>query len=400
MSPRLFWVSGIDFDTTLDKATWVETAKHLVQSGWEVTLIGEGQARECNEEGVVMLSLPRSKRYLVGQALYHWRILRILARERSRADIILFHQLSALWLMPLRLLKWRRGQRPLLVMDTRDLIDTVAGDWKARLRRSYFDLAHYVAGWWVDGQTTITQRMAELVRISPNKLWGIWPSGVTVGDFSVAQRQRIWPDDGEPIVLVYIGSLLEKRNLLPLCQAVARANREGMSFEFHIYGDGAARPALAKCAEEARDGIYIHAPVPHVEVPKLLAAAHLGVTSLPFESDRKYQASSPIKLFEYMAAGMPILATRNVCHLDVVGEHPFAFWIAEVSEDAMQQALYNVWQQRDQLAELGDLAAAQAGYWSWRAAAEKLEQALHYGMGLTEENQADVQRASASQGMD
>ena len=56
----------------------------------------------------------------------------------------------------------------------------------------------------------------------------------------------------------------------------------------------------------------------------MLAAADIGVTSLPSPDDVKYEASSPLKLFEYMAAGLPVLATSNRCHTDVVGAGGYA----------------------------------------------------------------------------
>ena len=40
---------------------------------------------------------------------------------------------------------------------------------------------------------------------------------------------------------------------------------------------------------------------PHDQIPEVLARAHVGV--LPFPDEEKFRVSSPIKLFEYMAAG-------------------------------------------------------------------------------------------------
>ena len=51
----------------------------------------------------------------------------------------------------------------------------------------------------------------------------------------------------------------------------------------------------------------------------------LGRTTFPGEFD--FPVSSPIKLFEYLAAGLPILATRIDCHTNVVGNADCAVWL-------------------------------------------------------------------------
>ncbi|RIK24389.1 MAG: hypothetical protein DCC51_00260 [Anaerolineae bacterium] len=112
----------------------------------------------------------------------------------------------------------------------------------------------------------------------------------------------------------------------------------------------------------------------------MLAQAHVGVTSLPEVDDIKYEASSPIKLFEYMAAGMPVLATSNKCHTDVVGDGRYAFWADDVSEETLLATLRLVWAERDQLAQLGREAQSDVLAWTYAANAAKLKAALVYGL--------------------
>jgi hypothetical protein len=100
---------------------------------------------------------------------------------------------------------------------------------------------------------------------------------------------------------------------------------------------------------------------------------------LPDPNDGKYDASSPIKLFEYLAAGLPILATSNQCHTDVVGNGRYAFWVTQISEEAFLGALRDIWQERKNLPAFGWEAMAAAQGWTWAAAAKKLQAALVYG---------------------
>lgn len=377
--PRLFWVSPIT-PSKLDTTTWVDTTRELRRQGMDVTLVAAGPAGPCQYNGVDVLNIPRPNIYLLGQVLFHLNVLRYLLPRRLSYDVVLFHQISAVWLLPLRLLGRRR---PLLVMDSRDIVDLEQGNLKARLRTAWFRMVYWLSERFLDGQTVITPRMADLVGVKPEQLWGIWPSGVDVESFAAARRDRRWPASGKPVHMVYVGIFLAKRNLVPLIRAVQRANDEGMSFVLSLFGDGPLRPEMEALAAGSGGAVRVERPVPHEKIPAVLSQALVGVTSLPDPGDAKYEASSPIKLFEYMAAGMPVLATDSKCHTDVVGDGRFAFWAHGTSEEAILAALRELWAQRQELRLLGSEAAAAAQAWTWSAAARKLNNAIHYGVSHT-----------------
>jgi len=377
---RLLWVHAASLQSALDSATWVETTRHLRHLGWDVILIGEGPRGRHEVAGVDIYCLPKPDRYLWGTIAFHLGLVRFILGSEGAIDIILFHQMSALWLLPLRQLNRLLGRkRPVFVMDTRDL-PTTEGGVKNRLRTAYFNFVHWSTNRFADGQTVITPRMAELVDVPGTKLWGIWPSGVDIARFSAAREGRRWPTGDESVRLCYVGKLHLERNLLPLCEAVKAANASGPRFHLSLVGKGPHEVVLRRVAEDSQGGISIEEPVPHEKIPELLHDYHVGVTSLPEPDDVKFQASSPIKLFEYMAAGMPILSTANPCHTDVIGNHDVAFWANEATSDAIINALDAIWADRSRLEQLGQESFSLADMWTWQSAAEKLEAALSYGI--------------------
>ena len=183
---------------------------------------------------------------------------------------------------------------------------------------------------------------------------------------------------GKSVPIIYIGSLYKERNVLTFCRAIVAACKRGMDFTLTIIGSGDELPDLHAFASISDGRVRILAPVPHGEVPLILAGACVGV--LPFPDEEKFRVSSPIKLFEYMAAGMPILATRIVCHTDVVGGGAYAFWADGSDEAAMVAALESCWTERDRLQELGNLASEAAANWTWAASAQKISDALILGL--------------------
>lgn len=379
-APRLLWVHAAPLLSALDGATWIETTRHLRNMGWDVVLLGEGPRGAHVVDGVEIQCRPKSGKYVIGTALFHLSVLSMTIRHFSEIDILLFHQMSAIWLFPLKLLRMVMGQAyPKFVMDTRDLPTTEKG-FKKHLRSAYFTFVHWLANHVADGQTAITHRMVELVDIPADNLWGIWPSGVEVERFSSAQDGRIWPQDDQPIRLCYVGKLHMERNLLPLCEAVKNANTNQQYFQLDLVGKGPHEDVFRRLAAEPETGIAVLDPVPHDQVPNILREAHIGVTSLPEPGDKKFQASSPIKLFEYMAAGLPILSTSNPCHTDVVGNGQYAFWADAATSSAVQNALAQAQANEYRLSQLGEEAFAEADNWSWRASAAKLSEALATGL--------------------
>jgi glycosyltransferase involved in cell wall biosynthesis len=151
-----------------------------------------------------------------------------------------------------------------------------------------------------------------------------------------------------------------------------------MDFRLTLLGDGTARRELEEAAAGSAGKVCVLPPVPHTEVPHALATAHAGV--LPFPDEEKFRVSSPIKLFEYMAAGLPILATRIACHTDVLGNSRFVFWAEPADAEGMLAALHLMWQRRDRLPAMGAEAALAARGWTWEESARKLKTALEAGL--------------------
>lgn len=379
--PHLVWVYPGSLTDVLHSATWLETTRELRQLGWHVTLVTAGPAGQQHIRGVEVFCIPMPQVYLLRQVVYHIRLLGLLALEWATTDVILFESMSAPWILPLRPVRRLTGRRrPLLVMDTRTIHMTPESkeNRKDRLRGAFQKLMERLANRWADGRLAITQRMARTVRIPPERLWGVWPSGVDLEQFASARMTRRWPLLEEPIHLVYIGVLHYERNLMTLSRAVEKANTEGMAFILSLFGDGTERADLEEFAAQTAGRIRVVPPLPHDQVWKVLAQAHVGI--LPYLDDEKFRVSSPIKLFEYMAAGLPILASRIACHTDVVGDGEYAFWAEQADVPGLLAALRLAWQNRESLTKMGSQAAPAAQAWTWHESAKKLKLSLEYGL--------------------
>jgi glycosyltransferase involved in cell wall biosynthesis len=120
-------------------------------------------------------------------------------------------------------------------------------------------------------------------------------------------RERLGLPPGTPVVL-YHGGFTEERGLLPLLDAVLRP---GMGDVHLVYlGGGPLRDRLASRAMEAAAGGRVHLldAVPPDELAGWVASADVGVMpNQPVNANERL--STPNKLFESMAVGLPVVSS-------------------------------------------------------------------------------------------
>jgi glycosyltransferase involved in cell wall biosynthesis len=127
--------------------------------------------------------------------------------------------------------------------------------------------------------------------------------------FSPLLRRR--GKDGK-FILIYPGSLHWHQGLDIAVKAFALASHQEPGMEFHIYGEGSAKPELAKLIVELRlqDCVFLKDPMPMRQIADFMANADLGV--VPKRNDSFGGEAFSTKILEFMALGTPVVvaATR------------------------------------------------------------------------------------------
>lgn len=117
-------------------------------------------------------------------------------------------------------------------------------------------------------------------------------------------RQRYGMDG---LVLVYAGAHGPANGLELVLDAAERVRTDLPDVSFVLVGDGVEKPALVAEAKMRRlTNVQFHDPIPKSEVPSLLRAADVGLHVLADVPLFRYGVS-PNKLFDYMAAGLPVV---------------------------------------------------------------------------------------------
>jgi glycosyltransferase involved in cell wall biosynthesis len=120
--------------------------------------------------------------------------------------------------------------------------------------------------------------------------------------------RRQFMEDGE-LRLIHHSALQRIYGLEVAVAALADPSLHDVPLRLDVYGDGPARPAIEAAIAGAgvADRFHLHGRVPLEELPPLLAGADVGlVPSLP---EPYLQLSLSTKLLEYVAMGVPVIAS-------------------------------------------------------------------------------------------
>lgn len=185
-------------------------------------------------------------------------------------------------------------------------------------------LAHRLALPRSDAVVTLSERLKR--RIQRN--YGVSVENVHVVPLGV-DTERFTPKEesvashggesaaskGDRLRVAYLGTIKHYRGLETVVEALAQlddGHRSRVQFDVFGSGDETAIQKLRRTAEAEGVNLVYHGHVAHETVPDALSACDVAVSPLP-ELD-SYQVSCPAKVFEYLAMGLPIVATRIAPH--------------------------------------------------------------------------------------
>jgi glycosyltransferase involved in cell wall biosynthesis len=117
------------------------------------------------------------------------------------------------------------------------------------------------------------------------------------------------PGHDEEFTIGFVGNLRPWHGLETLVEAFALLHKRNANTRLLIVGDGPIRQGLEEdlSVRGLREAVYFTGAVSHDSVPGLLASMDIAVAPYP-DSSRFY--FSPLKVYEYMAAGLPVVASR------------------------------------------------------------------------------------------
>jgi glycosyltransferase involved in cell wall biosynthesis len=286
-----------------DTRVYLKQAQSLAAAGYDTLLVAmDSQAKKFIVGALQVETLARHRRAL--RFLTWFEILVRVFRHRARIvhahDPELFPQMALLRLF---------GKR--VVCDVHeDLAQQILHkEWLPRVvRRPMSALAR--------GLYRVLPRLVNGVVIAEDSYFPLFPPRPNVRlvrNFPFLPEVHRREYETERLRLVYVGDVRIVRGIRHYIQIVHALRQRGIEAELRVIGSFAA-PAeeaaiIALIAElGVGDAIKLLGRRAPEEVPQLLAECDVGLTLL--HPIGNYRESYPTKMFEYMAAGIPVISSN------------------------------------------------------------------------------------------
>jgi glycosyltransferase involved in cell wall biosynthesis len=174
------------------------------------------------------------------------------------------------------------------------------------------------------------------------------------------------------VVAGFVGTFGPWHGVEVLAEAIARAPRD---VTFLLVGDGDLRPAVERRVDEAgaRDRVIFAGRVAHDAVPAYLDACDILLSPHVEMPDGSAFFGSPTKLFEYMAAGKAIVASRLGQIGDAIEDERTGLLVTPGDVDALVAALERLVADPELRGRLGrEAREAVVARFTWRRNAERV----------------------------
>lgn len=283
-------------------------ARSLSHAGYEVFVVGQGDSSTI--DGVSVVGVARAK----SRAERFTRTIADVYRRAARLDGSLYH-IHDPELIPAGLVLRLRGR--LVVYDAHEELplDVLSKHWIPRPLRHFVS---YVARLllWLVGRT-----FSGVVAATPS-IGSAFPARKTVTILNYPYRDELYGGadrqsggTGTPL-FIHVGGVTAERSFYELAEAITAVPQRARLAFAGSEGDPVLLSQLA--SGRAGDRIDWLGWLERAELAALMGRATCGVVLLhPIPS---FIESYPIKLFEYMSAGLPVIASDFPLWRRIIGD--------------------------------------------------------------------------------
>jgi glycosyltransferase involved in cell wall biosynthesis len=275
-----------------------------LRDAWDITVV-------CPDYGRRKLNMNRIRVTYVsrtgGRARRRARFIHTILRQLRSAD---YDIVFCLYFLGCSLLRAARPRRP-IILDIR-----TGSVWNSRVRRRCEDQFLRWETHAFPRITIVSTSLMRRLRIDSNKCH-VLPLG--------ADPVETTAELSTGLHLLYVGTLFVGRQLHKTVEGLDCVYREmdgELDITYDIVGDGTDSEKAQLLQTIARSScsavVHYHGPVPNSELRPFLERNNVGVAFTPIVD--YYDCQPSTKVFEYLLAGMPVLATATRENSAVINE--------------------------------------------------------------------------------
>jgi len=348
------------FDTRI----FHKQAKTLARAGYEVVLIAQHDGDEM-VDGVKIVALPKPRNRFARMFGLTWRAFHLSLRER--ADVYHFHDPE---LLPIGVLL-KIFTRAKVIYDVHEDVpeQILTKHWiPCLLRRplaGVFNTFEKLLARALDAVVVATEGIAEkFAHLKPIVIHN-YP------DLGMLPNSSTRHGEGKEKVLVYVGGISKIRGAIEMVRALENLNS---AWDVRLDLIGKFEPPELEQELQALPGyqrVRFLGWMPPERVYTHLAKADVGLVCL--HPEPRFMVAWPVKLFEYMAAGLPVVASNFPLWKEIVEGNRCGITVDPLDPKAIAQAIEYLLTHPEEARRMGENGrrAVEEKY-NWEKEAEKL----------------------------
>jgi len=311
-----------------DTRIFVKECRSLVRAGHVVTLIVADGLGPTVRDGVSIVDVGAPK----GRLDRMLNSTRAVKRAAKIVDADIYH-LHDPELLPSGLWLKRRGKR--VVFDAHEDVPRQLLD-KPYLRPRVARVVSRVYAWF---EHRVCARLDAVIAATPHireRFSSVNRRCVDVNNFPTLEEFSAMPDpDRASRSVAYVGAISETRGVREMLQAMGLTKG---TQRLELAGRFAPQELRAELEATAQWGhVRFHGHLDRAAVRALLDRCFAGLVTL--RPTASYVEALPVKMFEYMGAGLPVIASDFPLWRDIVEQHACGLCVDPLDPAAIAHAL-------------------------------------------------------------
>ena len=323
----------------LDTRIFHKESRWLQAAGWDVVLIIPHH-EDFKKDNVQILAVPLPRKGWEQLVKCPWKIF-LKAFRQPKDSIFHLHDSELLLVgIILKLL----GRTVIYDAHEDTPLQISYQHWIPGLLKKPYAWFYFVleklAGWWFDALIVAEPVIAKYFPANKVTLLRNFP---IAGSFQ--QEKNYLARQNQ---LVYVGLLSKARGVVEMLEAHRKVS-ERTNLDFVLGGKFAPASLEHELLSEFK--VHYKSWLPYEEMIKALYDARIGII-IPHPIER-YKTNYPVKLFEYMAAGLPVIASREGESGDFVREASVGILVDPLNVEEIAQAIISLLNDQSMAADMG-----------------------------------------------
>lgn len=347
--------------SALDHRIFRKECRSLARAGFDVTVVGP-HPQDAVEELVRIKAVKRHVSKLARMTRTVWNVFQ--EAQKRDADIYHFHDPE---LIPVALLLRIRGRK--VIYDVHEdfpkdmLFKTYLPDWSRR----------FLGGLMAWAESVACKRFSAIVCVTPaitERLQCVNARTVTVYNYPypeelITENPPAWKS--RDLAVTYVGTITPQRGIAEMVQAMGYLS-DSLGATLEIAGD-VIPEEVKKFPGWSR--VRFHGPLDQPSTYRLLRRARVGLICMhPIPT---FVDCMPVKIFEYMGAGLAVIASDFPLWRKMLEGVDCALFVNPLDARAIAQAIEYLLANPAEAEEMGRRGqAAVAKQFNWNTESRKL----------------------------